>query len=202
MKRDLMSLPLPLGSELVIDNFAGGGGASTGLERAFGRPVDIAINHDPEAIAMHMANHPHTRHYCESVFDVDPAEVTRNQPVALVWLSPDCKHHSKAKGGKPLDRKIRALAWIALKWAGKTLPRSIVIENVEELQHWTGLIAKRDKKTGRVIKLDGTVAQPGEHVPVREQHLIPNPKTRGSHFRRLVSAFRQQGYKVESRRAA
>ena len=85
--------------ELIVDNFAGGGGTSTGLEQAFNRPVDIAINHDPKALAMHRINHPDTIHYCESVWDVDPIQVTKNQPVGLVWLSPDCKHFSKAKGG-------------------------------------------------------------------------------------------------------
>ena len=100
MKRDAFTLPL-IRDELIIDNFAGGGGASTGIEAAFGRPVDVAINHDPQALAMHAANHPHTAHYCESVWDINPREVTRNQPVGLVWLSPDCKHFSKAKGGKP-----------------------------------------------------------------------------------------------------
>ncbi|AJY38650.1 DNA cytosine methyltransferase [Burkholderia humptydooensis] len=140
MKRDLMTLPLDLGSELIIDNFAGGGGASTGLERAFGRPVDVAINHDREALAMHAANHPQTAHYCESVFDVDPVAITGNQPVGLVWLSPDCKHFSKAKGGKPVSKKIRGLAWIALRWCLKTSPRAFMLENVEEFVTWADLI--------------------------------------------------------------
>ena len=108
-------LALPFHGELIIDNFAGGGGTSTGLEAAFGRPVDIAINHDPEALAMHAINHPHTLHLCESVWDVDPIKVTKNQPVGLVWLSPDCKHFSKAKGGKPVSKKIRGLAWVAIR---------------------------------------------------------------------------------------
>lgn len=122
--------------ELIVDNFAGGGGTSTGLEKAFGRPVDIAINHDPKAIAMHRANHPNTRHFCEDVWDVDPVKVTNNQPVGLVWLSPDCKHFSKAKGGKPVEKKIRGLAWIALRWADLTRPRIIMLENVEEFKTW------------------------------------------------------------------
>ncbi len=122
--------------ELIVDNFAGGGGTSTGLEKAFGRPVDIAINHDPKAIAMHRANHPNTRHFCEDVWDVDPVKVTNNQPVGLVWLSPDCKHFSKAKGGKPVEKKIRGLAWIALRWADLARPRIIMLENVEEFKTW------------------------------------------------------------------
>jgi len=122
--------------EMLIDNFAGGGGASTGIELATGRPVDVAINHDPDAILMHQTNHPHTRHYCESVWDVNPWEVTRGRPVGLAWFSPDCKHFSKAKGSKPVDRNIRGLAWIVLKWAGTVKPRVIILENVEEFQTW------------------------------------------------------------------
>ena len=122
--------------EMIIDNFAGGGGASTGIELATGRVVDVAINHDPDAILMHRTNHPQTRHYCESVWDVDPWEVTRGRPVGLAWFSPDCKHFSKAKGSKPVDRNIRGLAWIVLKWAGTVKPRVIILENVEEFQTW------------------------------------------------------------------
>jgi DNA (cytosine-5)-methyltransferase 1 len=144
MKRDLMSLPLDLGSELIIDNFAGGGGASTGLERAFGRPVDVAINHDAEALTMHLANHPDTAHHCESVFDVDPDQITGDQPVGLVWLSPDCKHFSKAKGGKPVSKKIRGLAWIALRWGVKVKPRALMLENVEEFITWGPLLETAD----------------------------------------------------------
>ena len=122
--------------ELIVDNFAGGGGASTGIELATGRPVDIAINHDPDAIAMHKANHPYTTHYCESVWDVDPKKVCGGRKVGLAWFSPDCKHFSKAKGGKPVDKNIRGLAWIVLKWAGTVRPRVIILENVEEFQTW------------------------------------------------------------------
>jgi len=132
--------------ELIIDNFAGGGGASTGIELATGRSVDIAINHDPAAIAMHKVNHPTTKHYCESVWDVNPREAVRNNKVALAWFSPDCKHFSKAKGGKPVEKKIRGLAWIVLKWAGTVRPRVIILENVEEFQTWGPL------KKGRPIK--------------------------------------------------
>ena len=104
--------------EIIVDNFAGGGGASTGIELATGRVVDIAVNHDPDAILMHKTNHPHTRHFQASVWDVDPAEVCQGRPVGLAWFSPDCKHFSKAKGGKPVDKNIRGLAWIVLRWAG------------------------------------------------------------------------------------
>ncbi|EJN06448.1 DNA cytosine methyltransferase [Herbaspirillum sp. YR522] len=136
MKRDNHTLPLGIAAELLIDNFAGGGGASTGIEMAFGRPVDVAINHDGEALAMHAANHPGTAHYEEDVFTVHPGFVTRQQPIGLAWFSPDCKHHSKAKGGKPREKKIRGLAWVCLKWATFQMPRAIAIENVEEFQDW------------------------------------------------------------------
>ncbi|NML34535.1 DNA cytosine methyltransferase [Paraburkholderia antibiotica] len=136
MKRDAFTLSLDLGAELIVDNFAGGGGASTGIERALGRPIDIAINHDGEALAMHAANHPQTAHYTEDVFAVHPGFVTRQQPIGLAWFSPDCKHHSKAKGGKPREQKIRGLAWITLKWAALQSPRCIGLENVEEFQDW------------------------------------------------------------------
>ncbi|WP_180190209.1 DNA cytosine methyltransferase [Acinetobacter sp. YH01009] len=155
--------------ELIVDNFAGGGGTSTGLERAFGRPIDIAINHDPKALAMHRVNHPLTKHYCESVWDVDPVEITGNQPVGLVWLSPDCKHHSKAKGGKPLNKNIRGLAWIALRWAAKVRPRVIMLENVTEFAEWGDL-----DKDGR-----------------------PCPKRKGRTFNCFVNALKYQGYSVE-----
>lgn len=157
--------------ELIIDNFAGGGGTSTGLEQAFNRPVDVAINHDPKALAMHRVNHPETRHYCESVWDIDPIQVTGNQPVGLVWLSPDCKHFSKAKGGKPVEKKIRGLAWVALRWAAKTRPRVIMLENVEEFKTWGDLAA------------DGK----------------PCPKNKGRTFKSFVNALKKQGYQVDYR---
>ncbi|MCE9567439.1 MAG: DNA cytosine methyltransferase [Planctomycetes bacterium] len=122
--------------ELIIDNFAGGGGASLGIEMGLGRSPDIAINHDPEAIAMHKANHPHSRHYCENVWEVNPIEACAGRPVGLAWFSPDCKHFSKAKGGKPVSKKIRGLAWIVVKWAKAVQPRVIILENVEEFKDW------------------------------------------------------------------
>jgi len=157
--------------EIIVDNFAGGGGASTGIEMATGRSVNIAINHDPAAIAMHRANHPETEHYCESVWDVDPREVTRGRPVGLCWLSPDCTHFSKAKGGKPREKKIRGLAWVALRWAATVRPRVIMLENVEEFTTWGPL----DK--------DG----------------YPDPKQKGRTFRTFVNALRRQGYQVDWR---
>ncbi len=168
-------MALDLGNELIIDNFAGGGGTSTGLEAAFGRPVDFAINHDPEALAMHAMNHPHTKHLCESVWDVDPIEVTKNQPVGLVWLSPDCKHFSKAKGGKPVEKRIRGLAWVALRWAAKCKPRVIMLENVEEFQTWGPLL----------VSADGTAK--------------PDPARRGKTFKSFVRQLEGHGYTVDYR---
>ena len=129
-------LQLSLDHELIVDNFAGGGGASMGIEQALERSVDIAINHDPEAIAMHEANHPHTKHYVSDVFEVDPVAVCKGKPVALAWFSPDCKHFSKAKGGKPVSRKVRGLANVAIKWAELVKPRIVILENVEEFKSW------------------------------------------------------------------
>lgn len=127
---------ISLWEEKIVDSFAGGGGTSTGIELATGRVVDVAINHDPDAILMHKTNHPYTKHYQASVWDVDPLEVTGGSPVGLFWASPDCKHFSKAKGGKPVEKKIRGLAWIVLRWAGTVRPRVIILENVEEFQTW------------------------------------------------------------------
>lgn len=121
---------------LIVDNFAGGGGASQGIEQALGRPVDIAINHDPDAIRMHEVNHPETKHYLESVWDIDPVEVCNGLPVALAWFSPDCTHHSKARGGKPKSKNIRGLAWVVLRWALTKRPVRMFLENVEEFQTW------------------------------------------------------------------
>ncbi len=125
-----------INGELIVDNFAGGGGASTGIELATGYSVDVAINHDPEAVKMHKANHPNTKHYCEDVWQVDPVKACNGHPVGLAWFSPDCKHFSKAKGDKPKDKKIRGLAWVACRWAGLVRPRVIMLENVEEFTTW------------------------------------------------------------------
>jgi DNA (cytosine-5)-methyltransferase 1 len=127
---------LPIAHELIVDLFAGGGGASTGIERATGRHVDIAINHDPEAVSLHQANHPQTQHFVSDVFEVDPVAVCGDRPVGLLWASPDCKHFSKAKGGKPRSKKIRALADVIVLWAEKVRPRVICMENVEEFKTW------------------------------------------------------------------
>ncbi|WP_413722670.1 DNA cytosine methyltransferase [Sodalis sp. RH24] len=130
--------------EIIVDNFAGGGGASTGIEMAIGRSVDIAINHDQNAIDMHSTNHPDTLHYCESVFDVDPVVACSGRPVALAWFSPDCRHFSKAKGSTPVKKEIRGLAWVALRWGLKSRPRVMILENVKEFKTWGPLLTADD----------------------------------------------------------
>lgn len=155
--------------EIFVDNFAGGGGASTGIEIAIGRSVDIAINHDPAAIAMHKVNHPETKHYAEDVWAVDPEEACEGKPVALAWFSPDCKHHSKAKGGKPVDKNIRGLAWVAVRWAKTVRPRVIMLENVEEFMDWG---------------------------PLNEQSR-PDAAHKGETFREFIQALEEEGYCVE-----
>ena len=135
-------------NELIIDNFAGGGGASVGIELATGRPVDIAINHDADAIAMHSVNHPYTQHFQEDVFAINPEKVTGGRPVGIAWFSPDCKHFSRAKGNKPVEHKIRGLSWVIIKWAMSSVaPRCIFMENVEEIQTWGPLITDADGKS-------------------------------------------------------
>ncbi|HRO35354.1 DNA cytosine methyltransferase [Thauera sp.] len=172
MMRDDFTFAL-LPNEQIVDNFAGGGGTSSGLEMAFGRPVDVAINHDPVALAMHRANHPNTRHLCESVWDVDPRSI--KGAVGLVWLSPDCKHFSKAKGGAPVEKRIRGLAWVALRWAAIKRPRVIMLENVEEFVTWGPVVRHED----------------GGHRPC--------PRRKGREFNAFVNALRRQGYAVDWR---
>lgn len=162
---------LALDNEMIVDNFAGGGGASCGIEEALNRPVNIAINHDPEAIAMHLANHPVTDHYCEDVWEINPRQVTKGRKIALAWFSPDCKHFSKAKGGRPVEKKIRGLAWVVLRWASLPMaskPRVIILENVEEFTTWGPLV-------------DGK----------------PCPDRKGQTFRAFVNALKRNGYIVE-----
>lgn len=188
--------------EINVDLFAGGGGASTGLEMGLKRPVHIAINHDPDAISMHTANHPGAEHYQCDVFEVDPLIATRGRPVGHLHMSPDCTHHSQAAGGQPRKRAIRSLAWAGHKWAGLTRPRVISLENVKQMLYWGPLIAKRCKVTGRVVKLDGTVAAPGERTPVNEQFLVPCKKRRGQNWRHFKKGLQSMGYEVECRQLA
>lgn len=192
-----------INGELIVDNFAGGGGASTGIEMATGYSVDIAINHDPEAIRMHKANHPNARHYCENVWDVDPVKACNGHTVGLAWFSPDCKHFSKAKGGKPVEKKIRGLAWSVLKWAALVRPKVIMLGNVEEFQTWGPCIPKRDKETGRVLVMlpDGKtrVAEPGEVVGVGLQVFEPDPRRKGQTYKRWRRQLEGLGYKIETK---
>lgn len=164
------SRALDFGQELVVDLFAGGGGASLGISRAYRHP-DVAVNHSPVAIAVHTANHPDTEHHTCDVFEVDPLAATRGRPVGVLWASPDCRHHSKAKGGKPRSKKVRALAWVVVKWAAACRPRIICLENVEEFADWGPLRA------------DGT----------------PCPDRKGMTFRRWVRQLERLGYRVEHR---
>jgi DNA (cytosine-5)-methyltransferase 1 len=167
---------LGLARELLVDLFAGGGGASTGIEQAIGRHVDIAVNHDPEAVSLHQANHPQTQHHVSDVFEVVPVAVTEGRPVGLLWASPDCTFHSKARGGKPhrdrnKARRRRGLAWVVCRWARDVRPRVIALENVEEFQHW------------------GPLTDDGQ----------PCPERKGLTFRRWVAQLRNLGYVVEWR---
>lgn len=156
---------------LIVDSFAGLGGASFGISLALGREPDIAINHDREAIALHQRNHPRTRHFCESVWSVDPLSVTGGRPVGLLWASPDCKHFSKAKGGKPVENRVRGLAWVVVRWAKSVRPAVIILENVEEFADW------------------GPLNDDG----------LPDPKRRGHSFRRWLGHLKKNGYAVEHR---
>lgn len=187
----------PQDDEIVVDFFCGGGGAGTGLEMGLGRPVTVAKNHSPAAISMHTANHPAARHFTTDVFEGDPEEECQGRPVGWFHMSPDCTHHSQAAGGQPRKREIRNLSWIGLKWGGKKKPRVISLENVKQILQWGPLIAKRDKATGRVMKLDGTVAAVGERVSVQQQFLVPDPKRRGITWRRFVHLLEGMGYQVE-----
>lgn len=185
--------------EINVDLFAGGGGASTGLEMGLGRPVHIAINHNPAAISMHEANHPGALHLQTDVWDVDPLTVLSGRRIGWFHASPDCTHHSQAAGGQPRKKEIRDLSWMVIKWAGIGQPRIISLENVKQIRQWGPLIAKRCKVTGRVLRLDGTVAEPGERVPREEQFLVPDPKRKGSTWRRFLGQLQSLGYTVEHR---
>src|SRR5690625_2512352 len=170
-------LLLDIHDELIVDLFAGGGGASCGIEMATGRQVDVAVNHDAAAVAMHQINHPQTRHEIADVFEVCPRVVTKGRPVGLLWASPDCTYHSKARGGKPMrdkNRKRRSLAWVVTRWAGQVRPRVIMLENVEEFADWGPLVGPHDA-------------------------LRPCPKRRGKTFRRWVRSLERHGYEVEWR---
>ena len=192
-----------IAQEMLIDNFAGGGGASTGIELATGRIVDIAINHNRAAIQMHEKNHPYTKHFCEDVWQVNPLTVTQGRPVAVVWGSPDCTHFSKAKGGTPVEKKIRGLAWVLCKWAGTVKPRVIIMENVEEFMTWGPVVPMRYKGrcVKKIIRENGKTkyitAEKGETLSEEEQIFVPDKKRAGQTFERFVAQLRALGYEVD-----
>lgn len=197
--------------EIVVDLFAGGGGASEAIKQATGVDPHLAYNHDELAIGMHAANHPLTQHHREDIWHADPRVDVAGRPIGWFHASPDCTHFSQAKGGQPRSRKTRALSWVVLKWVGQllradrlhgtnTAPRIISMENVWQILTWGPLVAKRCNDTGRVIKMDGTVAARGERVPVENQQLVPDKRHSGRTWRQFVAALRALGYVVEWRK--
>jgi len=207
------NFPLPQKSqlcpgEIIVDLFAGGGGASEGLKQALGIDPALAYNHDELAIGMHAANHPLTSHHREDIWHADPRVDVAGRPIGWFHASPDCTHFSQAKGGQPRSRKTRALSWVVLKWIGmllradqlndtNTAPRIFSMENVWQILTWGPLVAKRCKDNGRVLKMDGTVAAPGERVPVENQQLVPDKRHSGRTWQQFVVALRALGYRVE-----
>ncbi|MBW9240946.1 DNA cytosine methyltransferase [Pseudomonas carnis] len=184
---------------LIVDLFCGGGGGSTGLEMGLGRRVDICVNHDEAAISLHTANHPYATHYQTDVWGVDPVMACGGRTVGWLHASPDCTHFSQAAGGQPRSKEIRDLPWVVVKWAGKVRPLVISAENVKQILGWTNLVAKRCAETGRVVKLDGSIAAPGEVVPRKEQYLIPDsgkPTGNALHRRKQRRKYRRHGSPV------
>lgn len=193
-------LPLGDGDDCInVDLFAGGGGASTGIEMGLDRPVHIAINHNPAAISMHEANHPGCLHLQTDVWEVDPVLALAGRSVGWFHASPDCTHHSQAAGGQPRKKEIRDLSWVVSKWAGVVRPKIISMENVKQIRNWGPLVAKRCKKTGRVMRLDGTVAAKGERTPREQQYLVPDKSRRGQTWTQFIRTLQALGYVVEHR---
>lgn len=207
-------LQIDLHKKQIVDLFAGGGGWSTGCEMALGRSPDIAINHNDDALSLHRANHPQTRHFIADVFEVNPHGATQGRSVGWLHMSPDCTHHSQASGGQPRDKKIRALSWVGYRWAAQVRPDVISLENVKQILKWGPLVAKRDKVTGRVLKrtevvlrtprgtstkIEWVPAAPNERVPVQDQYLVPDPKREGRTWRKFVRKLEALGYEVQHR---
>ncbi|QXI30486.1 DNA cytosine methyltransferase [Pseudomonas vanderleydeniana] len=198
-------LSLNLKPYLNIDLFAGGGGASKAMEQATGECVDIAVNHDDDAVSMHITNHRQATHYREDIRKVQPLDATKGLPVGRLHASPECTHHSQAAGGQPRSKESRALSWMVIKWVGQTRPLMLTMENVMQILQWCPLVAKRCAKTGRVVTLDvvphpvtgkplNRVAEPGERVPVQRQYLVPDPKRKGRTWARFLHLLRDLGY--------
>lgn len=191
--------------ELIIDSFAGGGGASLGIYQALGRHPDVAVNHNADAIAMHAANHPATTHYTEDVFHLNPRQVTGGKPVGLLWASPDCKHFSRAKGGKPVSKQIRGLAWVVVKWASDVKPRVIILENVREFEEWGPLVPRWSCSCGwkgtegqlKLCRRKPACPRCESRKVVATGDMVPDPKRKGLTFRQFVGRLRAQGYAVE-----
>lgn len=197
-RRAAASAQWPLDAGITVVLFAGLGGACSGLEAA-GCPVQVANNHDDVALAAHKALHPHTHHVRGDIFDVDPVKATSGRRVRVLWASPDCRDHSVAKGGAPRSARVRSLPWQVCRWVGKTRPEVVMMENVREIRGWGPLVAKRDPASGRVLKLDGTVAARGEHVPLAQQQLVRDPRRAGRSFRRFVQHLRDLGGEYDDR---
>ncbi|UYZ08240.1 DNA cytosine methyltransferase [Agrobacterium salinitolerans] len=187
-----------LDNRMTVVLFAGMGGGCDGLEEA-GFHVHLAINHDPIAVAVHQKRHPHTKHLRCDVFEVCPKEATKGRGVRVLHASPDCTHFSVAKGGKPVSKRRRSLAWVVCRWAGTVRPETITLENVKEIQTWGPLIAKRCEKTGRVMKLDKTVAAKGERVPIEQQWLVPDPRHKGRIWKAWLKHIHGLGYSYDGR---
>ncbi len=195
--------------ELIIDSFAGGGGASLGIAWATGRAPDIAINHDAAAIAMHAKNHPSTKHVLEDVWSTDLTKLTKGKRVGLLWLSPDCKHSSRAKGAKPVEKRIRSLAWIACKWAEQIKPRVICLENVREFEDWGPLVPRLECSDCQWVGTEGqaTLVRTRRKCPrcesrrlkIQLETLVPDPTKKGLTFKRFVSRLKRLGYQVQWR---
>jgi len=193
--------------EIIVDSFAGGGGASLGIKRALGRGPDVAINHDAAAIAMHAANHPETVHFTEDVWKVSPRKVTRGRRVGLLWASPDCKHFSRAKGSKPVEKNIRSLAWVVVRWAEQCEPRVIVLENVREFEEWGPLLPlwtcsacgwKGTEGQATLVRHSRRRCPRCESKGIRQtEHQVPDPARKGLTFRRFVGRLKNLGYQVQ-----
>jgi DNA (cytosine-5)-methyltransferase 1 len=194
--------------ELIIDSFAGGGGASLGITWALGRHPDVAINHDAAAITMHKANHPTTTHYTEDVWKLSPRQVTGGKPVGLLWASPDCKHFSRAKGAKPVEKKIRSLAWVVVRWAVESKPRLIMLENVREFEEWGPLVPRWVCRNCSWKGTEGqaTLERQRRTCPhcdslalTKTAELMPDPDRKGLTFKRFTGRLRNLGYEIQWR---